>query len=178
MDLSFPQGRSVNAGSAQNVYLNTPFLLKLPTIDHVVKKIYKIDIKRAFRHVKLDPLEYDLLGLRHNAWFLDTCLPFGFRHGSALFQRLSDTVRHMMRQRDFQVINYIDDILGIELPSRVDASFDALSALLNHLGFEISYNKLVKPATCVNCLGILVNTENFTLSIPDDKLHEIHNKCT
>ena len=187
VDLSFPQGRSVNAGSAQNVYLNTPFLLKLPTIDHVVKrvrllgkgcKIYKIDIKRAFRHVKLDPLEYDLLGLRHNAWFLDTCLPFGFRHGSALFQRLSDAVRHMMRQRDFQVINYIDDILGIELPSRVDASFDALSALLNHLGFEISYNKLVKPATCVNCLGILVNTENFTLSIPDEKLQEIHNKCT
>ena len=187
VDLSFPQGRSVNAGSAQNVYLNTPFLLKLPTIDHVVKrvrllgkgcKIYKIDIKRAFRHVKLDPLEYDLLGLHHNAWFLDTCLPFGFRHGSALFQRLSDAVRHMMHQRDFDVINYIDDILGIELPSRVDASFDALSALLNHLGFEISYNKLVKPATCVNCLGILVNTENFTLSIPDDKLHEIQNKCT
>ena len=187
VDLSFPQGRSVNAGSVQNVYLNTPFLLKLPTIDHVVKcvrllgkgcKIYEIDIKRAFRHVKLDPLEYDLLGLRHNAWFLDTCLPFGFRHGSALFQRLSDAVHHMMRQRDFDVINYIDDILGIELPSRVDASFDALSALLNHLGFEISYNKLVKPATCVNCLGILVNTENFTLSIPDDKLHEIQSKYT
>ena len=179
VDLSFPQGKSVNAGSAQDIYLNTPFVLKLPTIDHIVKrvkllgkgcKIYKIDIKRAFRHVKLDPLDYDLLGLRQDGWFLDTCLPFGFRHRSALFQRLSDAVRHMMRQRDFNVINYIDDILGIELPSRVDTSFDALRSLLVHLGFEISYNKLVNPATCVNCLGILVNTENFTLSIPDEKL--------
>ena len=186
VDLSFPQGKSVNAGSAQDVYLNTPFVLKLPTIDHVVKRvktlgrgcmIYKIDIKRAFRHVKLDPLDYDLLGLRQDGWFLDTCLPFGFRHGSALFQRLSDAVRHMMRQRDYDVINYIDDILGIEVPSRADASFDALRSLLLQLGFEISQNKLVKPATCVNCLGILVNTKNFTLSIPAEKLQEILQKC-
>ena len=186
VDLSFPQGKFVNAGSAQDIYLNTPFVLKLPTIDHIVKhvkllgkgcKIYKIDIKRAFRQVKLDLLDYDLLGLRQDGWFLDTCLLFGFRHGSALFQRLSDAVRHMMRQRDFDIINYIDDILGIELPSHVDASFDTLRSLLVHLGFEISYNKLVNPATCVNCLGILVNTENFTLSIPDEKLQEILQKC-
>ena len=185
VDLSFPRGKSVNAGSAQDVYLNTPFVLKLSTIDHVVKHvkllgkgcmIYNIDIKRAFRHVKLDPKDYDLLGLCQDGWFLDTCLPFGFRHGSALFQRLSDAVRHMMRQRDYDVINYIDDILRIDLPSRVDASFDALSTLLVHLGFEISHSELVKPATCINCLGILVNTENFTLSIPNEKLQEILQK--
>ena len=133
IDLSFPQGRSVNAGSAKDIYLGTPFALKLPTIDHITKrirtlgrgcKIYKIDIKRAFRHVKLDPRDYDLLGLRHDT---DTCLPFGFRHGSTLFQRLSDAMRHVMRQRGHDVINYIDDILGIELPSRIDASFDVVT---------------------------------------------------
>ena len=94
IDLSFPHGKSVNAGSPKDIYLGTPFQLKLPTIDHIAKRIkslgrgymiYKIDIKRAFRHVKLDPKEYDLLGLHHNSWFLDTCLPFGFRHGSTLF---------------------------------------------------------------------------------------------
>ena len=128
IDLSFPQGRSVNAGSAKDIYLGTPFALKLPTIDHITSRvrklgrgcmIYKIDIKRAFRHVKLDPRDYDLLGLRQDKWFLDTCLPFGFRHGSALFQRLSDAVHHMMRQHSHDVINYIDDMLGIELTSRL-----------------------------------------------------------
>ena len=186
IDLSFPQGKSVNAGSAKDIYLGTPFVLKLPTIDHITKRIrslgrgcmiYKIDIKRAFRHVKLDPRDYDLLGLRQDKWFLDTCLPFGFRHGSALFQRLSDTVHHMMRQRGHDVINYIDDILGIELPSHVDASFDALSSLLERLGFEILHNKLVTPATCVNCLGVLVNTKDFTLAVPTPKMQEILQKC-
>ena len=130
--------------------------------------IYKIDIKRAFRHVKLDPRDYDLLSLRHDGWSLDTCLLFGFCHGSALVQCL---------QRDYSVINYIDDILGIELPSRVNVLFDALSSLLAHLGFEISQKKLVKPSTLVNCLGILVNTKDFTLSVPPEKLQEIIQKC-
>ena len=139
--------------------------------------INKIDIKRAFRHVKLDPRDYDLLGLRHNGWFLDTCLLFGCHHGSVLFQCLSDAVCHMMRKRDYSIINYIDDMLRIELSSLVDASFDALSSLLAHLGFEISQKKLFKPSTCVNCLGILVNTKDFTLCVPPEKLQEIIQMC-
>ena len=87
--------------------------------------LYKVDISRVFRHVKIDPKDYDLLGLRHLDCYLDTCLPFGYRHGSSLYQCLSDAVRYIMRQ-DYDVINYIDDILGIDLPSRIDASFDAL----------------------------------------------------
>ena len=83
----------------------------------------------------------------------------------------------MMRQRGHDVLNYIDDILGIDLPSCVDTSFDTLSSLLECLGFEISQNQLVKPATCVNCLGILVDTKDFTLSVPPQKLQEILQMC-
>ena len=40
--------------------------------------LYKGDISRAFRHAKLDPSEYDLLGLCDIDWYIDTCLPFGY----------------------------------------------------------------------------------------------------
>ena len=94
VDLSFPHGHSVNSGVQSDHYLGTPFLLTLPTIDNItnqVKKLgkgchlYKIDLSRAFRHVKLDPSDYNLLGLKLNKLYIDSCLPFGFRHGSALF---------------------------------------------------------------------------------------------
>ena len=94
VDLSFPHGYSVNAGVQSDTYLNTPFLLTLPTIDNITNKVkqlgkgchlYKIDLSRAFRHVKLDPKDYNLLGLSLNGLYIDSCLPFGFRHGSALF---------------------------------------------------------------------------------------------
>ena len=186
IDLSFPKGLSVNAGISRDRYLGTPFLLKLPTIDTITNQIkalgkgcmlYMVDISRAFRHVKIDPKDYDLLGLRHLDWYVDTCLPFGYHHGSSLYQRLSDAVRHIMRCQDYDVINYIDDILGINLPSRIDASFDALRLLLPRLGFEISKKKLVSPTTCINCLGILIDTKKFTLAIPSEKLQEIMTMC-
>ena len=147
VDLSFPNGKSVNAGIQKDIYLGTPFLLKLPTIDTItdqIKKLgkgcmlYKVDVSQAFRHVKFDPSEYDLLGLCHVSWYVDTCLPFGYHHGSALFQQLSDAVRHIMHQCHFDVINYIDDIIEIDIPSRIDASFDALRSLLDALGHTVS----------------------------------------
>ena len=178
IDLSFPQGKSVNAGIPKDQYLGTPFILKLPTVDTITDqikvlgrgcKLYKVDISRAFRHVKLDPKEYDLLGLHHERYYVDTCLPFGYRNGSALFQRLSNTVHHIMCQRHYDVINYIDDILGIGLPSQIDTSFDALRQILRELGLQISDKKLESPTTCLNCLDRLINTETFTMSMPPQK---------
>ena len=62
IDLSFPKGNSVNSGVSSDHYLNTSFILPLPTIDNITQKvrkfgkgslIYKIYISRAFRHIKL-----------------------------------------------------------------------------------------------------------------------------
>ena len=147
IDLSYPRGQSINAGVAKDVYLGTPFILTLPTIDTVtnaVKKwgrgcqIYKFDISRAFRHVKLDPIDYNLLGLRHDAYFADTCLPFGYRNGSVTFQGLSGAIRYIMTQRNYDVINYIDDVIGVGLPSVTPTAYAYLQDVVHRLGFEIS----------------------------------------
>ena len=49
--------------------------------------------------------------------------------------------------------------------------------MLLDLGFLISHSKLVSPTTCCNCLGIIVDTKEYTLSIPHHKLKEILTKC-
>ena len=65
---------SLRAGIAKDQYLGNPFIIKLLIINNITNKIkalgksykpYKVDISRAFRHIKLDPKEYNLLGL-HN----------------------------------------------------------------------------------------------------------------
>ena len=92
-DLSFPGGQSVNAGVDPDKYLGSKFFLTLPTIDTITNKlmkldkgalIYKINISIAFRHVKIDPADYKYLGLHFEKYFIDSCLPFGFRHRSAI----------------------------------------------------------------------------------------------
>ena len=94
IDISFPQGETVNSDIDKNQYLGTDFVLTLPSIDLITNKfrklgkgslLYKIDISRAFRHVKIDPRDYFLLGLKHQNYYLDTCLPFGYRHDPEFF---------------------------------------------------------------------------------------------
>ena len=85
IDLNFPQGEALNSNISKDQYLGTDFMLTLPSIDLITSKVsklgkgsllYKIDISRAFRHVKIDPRDYFLLGLKHQNYYLDTCLPF------------------------------------------------------------------------------------------------------
>ena len=101
----------------------------------------------------------------------------GFRHGSALFQRLSDDVRFIMAQKGFSVTNYIDDIIGHSVISKSNDSFQTLRALLLELGIEINEKKVVMPATRVTCLGVEIDTEQFTVSIPPEKIAEILTEC-
>ena len=81
-----------------------------------------------------------------------------------------------MRSRGYDVINYIDDVIGFGTISTARPSFEALTELLNELGLDISIKKLVQPATKVTCLGVEVDTEHFTVSIPSEEASEILEK--
>ena len=56
--------------------------------------LYEVDISCVFHHVKIDPRDYDLLGLElRNASYIDTCLPFGNRHGTQIFLYVMSCIR-------------------------------------------------------------------------------------
>ena len=113
-----------------------------------------------------------LLGLRHQDYFLDTYLPFGFRHRSRIFQPLSNAIRFIIKSKGYDVINYIDDVIGFGTVFTAKPSFDTLQDLL-----DISLTKLVEPSTKVTCLGVEVDTKEFTISVPEEKLNNIMGIC-
>ena len=187
MDLSWPKGCSVNDGVKRDQYLGTYFTLHYPFLDNIANAlkqlgpqalVYKIDISRAFRHLTNDPGNIDLLGLKHCNYFIDGSLTFGFRHGSVLFQCCANAIRYIMNTRGYKhFYNYIDNLIYIGLPHKIHQSFQFLQDLLKNLGLNISQDKLVPPSTSVVCLGIMVNTIDKTLSIPEAKLQEIKQLC-
>ena len=72
--------------------------------------------------------------------------------------------------------NYIHDFIGIDILSRIDASFDAPGSILDTLGLTVSQKKkLLHPSTIVSCMPI--DTKQFSLAIPPDKLKEILALC-
>ena len=187
LDLSWPKGASVNAGVTSDRYLGTYFKLTYPSIDNITQKlkelgpgamIFKIDISRAFRHIRIDPKDIDLLGIQHNDAYIDASLAFGFKHGSTFFQQCSDAIRHIMTQHGFPHLwNYIDDLIYTGLPSQIYPAYQFLLNLLPQLGLDISQEKLVPPTTVATCLGIRIDTTARTISIPTEKLNDILYLC-
>ena len=114
VDLSWPLGQSVNSCVPSDVYDSIPFTLKYPTVDDVVAQIrtlgpdallFKIDLERAFRNLRIDPFDYPLLGLQwQGKRYVDVGLPFGFHTGAAACQMCTDIITHHLRLRDIWVI--------------------------------------------------------------------------
>ena len=71
------------------------------------------------------------------------------------------------------MIDYIDDYVGVGVPSVAHASYEALLDLMDQLGLTISDKKLVPPSTCVTCLGVMIDTVAGTIAIPPEKLDTI-----
>ena len=78
-----------------------------------------MDISRAFRQLKIDPGDIDLLGLQHkDQLYLDLSVPFGYRLGSFFFSKISDSIRNIMANNGHNALmNYIDDLIYYGLPS-------------------------------------------------------------
>jgi hypothetical protein len=173
VDLSWPKGQnlSINSCVSTDSYLNKKFLLKFPTVDticNVIKQfnhsvlLFKIDLSRAFRQLPLDPLDAAFLGI---SWggktYLDNVLPFGWRHGSAASQRVTDAVRYILKKHDITVVNYIDDFIGVAPVHDAHRAFYMTKKILADIGLVISEDKTVPPVSECVCLGIVINTNNL-----------------
>ena len=164
--------------------MGTEFMLTFPSIDDITAQVkhlgqgcllYKVDISRAFRHINIDPSDYDKLGLNWDGLYFDSCLPSGFKHGSKIFQRTSNVIRYIMSQKNHDIINYIDDLIRFGLPSTVHDSFKTLCELLQRLGLTISTKKLVPPSMLVACLGVQIDTQKVPLQ---SSLKNYQKSCT
>ena len=188
IDLSFPPDHSVNAGVPKSIYLGTAFKLHYPTIDMITQRlcdigpgahIYKIDLACAFRQLFVDPSDWDLLGLHWDGGYYGDCrVPFGYRNGSMFLTRFTDYIRYIMRSKGHHIVNYVDDLLGLESQGHSTQSYQFLRHLLDRAGFSISLSKLAPPSTTCVCLGVIIDTVKETVTIPPDKLSQILDKCT
>ena len=84
--------------------------------------LFKVDISQAFRQLKIDPRDIDLLGLQHkDQLYLDLSVPFGYCLGSFFFSKISDSIRYIMAKNGHSALmNCIDDLIYCGLPCTVD----------------------------------------------------------
>jgi hypothetical protein len=86
-------------------------------------------------------------------------------------------VHYIFRKHDIIVVNYIDDFIGIAPVSDAHRAFSTTKQILHDIGLVVSDEKTVPPTCECTCLGIIINTNSFTLSIPKPKLKTIVGMC-
>ena len=188
MDLSFPQGSSVNDGIPKNSYCNSPYKLQYPSVDDLVRIIrekgqgchlYKRDLSRAYRQLYIDPGDYNLLGFSwRNQLYIDIVEVFGLRSAALACQRTTNAVTFIYQNLGYNCVNFLDDFGGCDTPDRAMEAFEGLGQLLYDLGLTEAQHKAVPPAPTMVFLGILLSSLDFTMSIPTEKMQNLKSTLT
>ena len=70
----------------------------------------KIDVARAFRNLRVDPVDVMKLGMTwRGQYYLSSAVVFGWKHGMASFQLVADAISYIMAQEGCKVLSYVDD---------------------------------------------------------------------
>ena len=184
LDLSWPDGFAVNDGIDSDSYLDVEYKVRLPKIDLMEQEVlklgrgaflYKTDLSRGYRQLRVDPYDWPLLGFKYDGkYFMDICPPFGLRSAAMMMQRTSQAVVYIHKLKGYSTFPYIDDFGGAEQSyTRANSALEVLQKILKDVGLVEALNKVCKPAQEMVWLGILFNTTDMTMSIPDQKLEEI-----
>ena len=187
VDLSWPLGTSVNSCIPDNQFDSMNFNLKYPTIDMVIEKIkqlgpeallYKIDLERVFRNLRIDPIAYPLCCLKwDDITYVDVGIAFGLKIGAAACQMCTDVIMFKLHQQGAWVINYLDDYVGVASKHKAESQFYSLLNILQQVGLPVNEKKVEPPSSVITCLGIEIDAKKGKITIPDIKLQEIQQIC-
>ena len=187
MNLSFPAGASLNDAVTRDIFDGTPFTLRFPSVDDILESIRavqgtamlaKIDVARAFRNLRVDPVDTVKFGIKWGKkFYLDVALAFGWVHGSASFQMTSDAILYIMRHHNCRIFAYIDDFIIVLQENDAEHHYQALFDLFMELGLPMNQDKLSPPTRTLTCLGITIDLDKNSIYIEKSKMEEIYNEC-
>ena len=184
MDLSWPPGASINDAIASNWYVDGRAEIRLPTADYMVGRLrelgqgaylYKTDLARGYRQLRVDPGDWPLLGFTHRGQcYFDVCPPFGMRTSALFMQRTSEAICWVHGQRGHLSRPYLDDFGGAEgTEDGAAAALKKLQCVMAELGVREAVHKVCGPAQQMTWLGLWYDSVAMTVSIPATKLQEI-----
>ena len=180
VDLSFPEGSSVNDGIPKDTFLGEPINLHYPSVDtlaDIVRRkgrgalMFKTDLRAAYKQLPLCPGDWPLCAVSwRDKIFVYIREIFGLRTSALACQRTTACIQHLFQQEGYDCCVFLDDIGGADTPERAHAAYQSLKTLLKLLGLWESEEKAIGPVTSMVFLGLLLNSLDFTITIPPAKL--------
>ena len=116
----------------------------------------------------------------------DKVLPFGLRSSPFLFNQLSDALEWVLREKCgiTYACHFLDDFLIMEPQTPKTTQNSCLTSLnsmlltFKNLGVPISPGKTAGPATELEFLGIILDSQKAEARLPQDKLSRLQDELT
>lgn len=177
--LSYP-----NAGGINQFIDPEHCTVKYTSFDRVVEMLSQIgrgakmgvlDIKNAFRLLRVHPGDFDLLGFKFdNEFYIDKCLPMGCARSCRIFESFSSFIHWLVEQKTGlkTLDHYLDDFFfaGQEHSGNCEKLMGVFSDICKELGVPLAEDKSIGPVTVLTFLGLEINTEEMLIKIPQNKL--------
>ena len=183
LDLSFSIGCSVNSFINKDRYLGEDIKPVFPKVDDFIQIIkakgknclmFKLDLRKAYRQINICHGDYNLVSYRWEKHiFCDTVLSMGLKNAAAIFQRVTNAIAFMMFKIGIAILNYLDDLAGVETTDKAWFAFYCLRNVLEKGGLEESKVKACIPSEIMTFLGVLFNSKTMTMEVTEDRLIEI-----
>ena len=188
LDLSYPRDSSVNAGIPSNSLDSAPFKLRLPTPQMLADQIrslgrgcllYKVDLSRAYRQLRSDPLNWPLLGVHWEGQdYIDVAIPFGLRHGASACQRTTEAMAQITHHRSgANPLPYVDGSGAAAAPAVANDHYQSLLDTMSELGLEAALGKCQAPSTFMSWIGVHFDTLLMLMSIDPERVAEAVALC-
>ena len=178
---------SAPSGSSVNDFVDPTFAaLQFVRFDEVVASVtqmgrgsflVKRDLKDAFRHVPLSPLDLWLFGFCWDRFYIELCLPFGLRTAPFIFNLFAEGVHWCCEslfpdggRGVFTLHHYLDDFVFVFPPHcpYTEMVISRFERLLIELGVVLNQPKSMSGRQ-IPVLGILVDTDLMEVRLPLDK---------
>jgi len=133
----------------------------------------KVDLRKAYWHVPCSTKTSRWLAFQwRGRVYRSASLPFGVAAAPYTFTKLMRPVVEELRRQGIRVVVYLDDLLVIARTQEESRKHtQAVLRLLVSLGFTISQDKcILAPSRRLVFLGLLVDTSNVTLAVPEERL--------
>ena len=143
----------------------------------------RLDIKSAFRLLPIDPKDFELLGFKiSNYYFVDKCLPFGCSLSCNLFEKFATFLEWELKRRSNSenVVHYLDDFLVAGAAQSNDCAYlmSEFKGMCEQFGVPMAEEKTIGPTSVLTFLGLEINTNHMTVSIPQDKLQRLYDELS
>ena len=183
-DMTFPSDLSINAYIIKNGVYSIEMDHELPTVDTLVQHLRNnqpgaylatLDISRAYKNFNSDPMDWPLLAFQWDGkYYCDITVPFGSRASSCFMQSIANVVTDTLALRGVHAYMYLDDIIIVSpYREKADSDYTAARELLRELGLPEAEEKAQPPSRNVKWLGVNIDTQQMTVSIPQEKLQAV-----